>query len=99
MEADVSRFQNSMVMRGLTPFNGDDTSVGMEYELQVAMEGDHKNVDLAATVQTSSYYKILPNAQHEGIYHQAAWSHSKSFFIKTSPMSGKSAGSGFLNTD
>lgn len=43
--------------RGLLPFAGGDTSVGMEYELQVAVEGAHRDVDLPISVYASAYYK------------------------------------------
>ncbi len=43
----------------LQPFIADDTSVGMEYELQVAVEGDHKDVDLPQTILDSRFFKNI----------------------------------------
>ncbi len=58
-EADVSLFLSAITARGITPFAGEDSSVGMEYELQVAVEGGHQDVDLAATIRNSSYFKNI----------------------------------------
>ena len=41
----------------LQPFVAEDTSVGMEYELQVAVEGDHSNVDLAQSISESGFFR------------------------------------------
>lgn len=54
---DLQQLSELLAGQGLTPFAGGDTSVGMEYELQVAVEGDHKDVDLPITVCASTYYK------------------------------------------
>lgn len=41
------------------PFTGEDTSVGMEYELQVVVQGDYKSVDLPITIRDSTYFKNI----------------------------------------
>lgn len=45
---------------------GEDSSVGMEYELQVAVESDHRDVDLASTIWNSSYYKNVAKRTARG---------------------------------
>lgn len=65
-EADVSLFLEALTARGLQPFAGEDTSVGMEYELQVAVEGGHPDVDLAATIRNSSYFKNITKRTARG---------------------------------
>ncbi len=65
-EADVSLFLDAITARGLQPFAGEDTSVGMEYELQVAVEGDHQDVDLAATIRNSNYFKNITKRTTRG---------------------------------
>ncbi len=56
---DIRLFQGSMATSGFLPFAGEDTSVGMEYELQVAVEGSHRDVDLAASIRNSGYFKNI----------------------------------------
>jgi hypothetical protein len=65
-EADVSLFLDAITARGLQPFAGEDTSVGMEYELQVAVEGGHQDVDLAATIRNSNYFKNITKRTARG---------------------------------
>jgi len=65
-EADVSLFLDAITARGLQPFAGADTSVGMEYELQVAVAGGHQDVDLAATIRNSSYFKNITKRTARG---------------------------------
>lgn len=54
---DFDTFLSAVTSQGLQPFAGEDSSVGMEYELQVAVEGDYRDVDLPSTIRNSSYYK------------------------------------------
>ncbi len=42
---------------GSLPFGGGDSSVGMEYELQVAVEGSQEHVDLPLAIRDSSFYR------------------------------------------
>ncbi len=65
-EADVSLFLSGLTASGLQPFAGDDSSVGMEYELQVAVEGGHQDVDLTATIRNSSYFKNIVKRTSRG---------------------------------
>ena len=44
---------------GQRPFFGDDTTVGVENEFQVAVEGNRSDVDLAIAIVESNYYKNL----------------------------------------
>ncbi|MBB1094466.1 hypothetical protein HUU61_24665, partial [Rhodopseudomonas palustris] len=48
-----------MTSNEFLPFAGEDTSVGMEYELQVAVGGSHRDVDLAASIRNSGYFKNI----------------------------------------
>lgn len=58
-ETDIHLFLTAMTADHLLPFAGADSSVGMEYELQVAVEGSHRDVDLAASIRNSSYFKNI----------------------------------------
>ena len=51
------RFFSALGSTGLAPFTDGDSSVGMEFELQVAVEGDHKDVDLPTTISSSTFFK------------------------------------------
>lgn len=62
----LQTFFTSMVSRGITPFTGTDTSVGMEFELQVAVEGEHKDVDLPTTIGSSTYFKNVVKRSGRG---------------------------------
>jgi hypothetical protein len=66
IEADASLFLSAIKVRGLQPFAGEDTSVGMEYELQVAVEGGHQDVDLASTIRNSNYFKNITKRTGRG---------------------------------
>lgn len=66
VKTDVDTFLNVLTSRGLQPFAGEDSSVGMEYELQVAVEGDHRDVDLPSTIRNSSYYKNIAKRTARG---------------------------------
>ena len=65
-EADVSLFLSALTANGLQPFAGEDSSVGMEYELQVAVEGSHQDVDLTSTIRNSSYFKNIAKRTARG---------------------------------
>lgn len=54
---DLRHFFGIMNAGAALPFTGEDSSAGMEYELQVAVEGDCKDVDLSATITSSTFYK------------------------------------------
>lgn len=66
IEADAGLFLSALKVRGIQPFAGEDTSVGMEYELQVAVEGGHQDVDLAATILNSNYFKNVTKRTARG---------------------------------
>ncbi|HBG19147.1 MAG TPA: hypothetical protein DDY32_07700 [Desulfobulbaceae bacterium] len=57
IESDLRQLSKLIANQGQTPFAGGDSSVGMEYELQVAVEGCQKDVDLPMAVCASTYYK------------------------------------------
>ena len=50
----------------LQPFFGTDTTVGVENEFQVAVEGEKDAVDLALTIIDSNYYKNLTRRAQRG---------------------------------
>ena len=60
------RFCSALGTSGLTPFVGEDSSVGMEFELQVAVEGDYKDVDLPTTIGSSTYFKNVVKRSARG---------------------------------
>ncbi|MDK9706898.1 MAG: hypothetical protein OEL83_07580 [Desulforhopalus sp.] len=65
-ERDLQRFFTALPPGGPTPFTGGDSSVGMEFELQVAVEGDHENVDLPSTIGSSTYFKNVVKRSARG---------------------------------
>ncbi len=66
VKTEFDTFLSTVKSRGLQPFAGEDSSVGMEYELQVAVEGDHQDVDLPSTIWNSSYYKNVAKRTARG---------------------------------
>ena len=59
IQTRFTRFQEFLTAGGQRPFGDDDSTVGMEYELQVAVEGNHKDVDLPIVIRNSSYFKNI----------------------------------------
>ena len=59
IEAGVGAFIRHMRQAGLHPFAGEDSSAGMEFELQVAVQGDHKHVDLPLSISQSGFYRNI----------------------------------------
>ncbi len=59
--ADQALHFRRHILQGLEqqPFSGIDTTVGVENEFQVAVEGKKNDVDLAQTILDSGYYKNL----------------------------------------
>lgn len=66
VEEDTQLFFNSLSHLNIQPFGHGDTSVGMEFELQVAVEGDHADVDLPITIRSSSYFKNVVKRTERG---------------------------------
>jgi len=62
----LQRFFSSLSTQDLTPFTDKDSSVGMEFELQVAVEGDHKDVDLPTTLSSSTFFKNVVKRSARG---------------------------------
>ena len=62
----VNTFLSAMATQGIQPFADGDSSVGLEYELQVAVEGEQRNVDLPSTIRNSSYYKNIARHTAQG---------------------------------
>ncbi len=56
---EAEAFRMSAHRQRLQPFAADDTTAGMEYELQVAVVGDGSTVDLPLTIKGSSYFRNL----------------------------------------
>ena len=63
-KAESFRQKTSWLNSGF--FTGNDTTGGMEYELQVAVEGTNKNVDLPISIKQSSYFKNLIKRTERG---------------------------------
>ncbi|MDO8948337.1 MAG: hypothetical protein Q7U88_14460 [Desulfocapsaceae bacterium] len=55
-EAEASLFARRIRTLSSQPFGAGDTSTGMEYELQVAVEGDQQTVDLPLSIRGSSFF-------------------------------------------
>ncbi len=58
-EIATIRFIRGASSAEIQPFIGSDSSAGMEYELQVAVEGQHNDVDLPITIKDSTYYRNI----------------------------------------
>ncbi len=56
-EAEAAAFLRRLGGFTTQPFASADTSVGMEYELQVAVEGGHADVDLAQAISESGFFR------------------------------------------
>ena len=56
IEAEASLFARRIGTFSSQPFAAGDTSTGMEYELQVAVEGDQRTVDLPLAIRGSSFF-------------------------------------------
>ncbi|MFN2353093.1 MAG: hypothetical protein ABR512_01030 [Desulfopila sp.] len=66
VEGKAVRFLHGDTAKTIEPFIGSDTTVGMEYELQVAVEGKHTHVDLPLSIANSSYYKNVLKRSETG---------------------------------
>ena len=66
ISADIAGFAGLLKQNTTTPFIGSDTSCGMEFELQVAVEGDAKRVDLPISIRCSSHYHNLEKRAARG---------------------------------
>ncbi len=64
--SEAHAFLRRLANFDLQPFTTDDTSVGMEYELQVAVEGDHTAVDLPQTILESRFFKNIVKRSSRG---------------------------------
>ena len=58
-EEDNLLLSDIITRSGQQPFCGSDTSAGMEYELQVAVAGNHRDVDLPIAIRSSTFFKNL----------------------------------------
>lgn len=65
-EIETLKFLPNIVNSTVQPFVGDDCSAGMEYELQVAVEGTHSDVDLPITIKNSTYYRNVVKRAERG---------------------------------
>lgn len=57
LRTDSLHFADRILELGVSPFGFGDSSVGMEYELQVAVEGAAENVDLPIHIKESSFFR------------------------------------------
>ncbi|MDP3481641.1 MAG: hypothetical protein Q8R88_17895, partial [Desulfoprunum sp.] len=57
IEAEAASFSRRIRKSSLQPFAVGDTSTGMEYELQVAVQGEHNAVDLPLSIRESSFFR------------------------------------------
>ncbi len=78
----LKRFFSALGTNDLTPFVGEDSSVGMEFELQVAVEGDHPDVDLPITISSSTYFKNVVKRSARGDLPHVCLQSLKDFLYK-----------------
>lgn len=84
IDSDFKQFRLAFSHGNKEPFTDGDTSVGMEYELQVVVEGDHKSVDLPITIRNSSYFKNIVKRTATGDLAPDCLESLKSFLYKNS---------------
>ncbi|WP_419176361.1 hypothetical protein [Desulfosediminicola sp.] len=53
------QFSQELKALGITPFGSGDSSAGMEYELQVAVEGKAADVDLPISIYQSNFFRNI----------------------------------------
>jgi hypothetical protein len=70
LKDDSLRFAVRINNGGLSPFCRQDTSAGMEYEMQVAVIGSPKNVDLPKTIRESSFFRNTAKHAARGDLHK-----------------------------
>lgn len=80
----LGRFFSALGTNRLTPFIGEDSSVGMEFELQVAVEGDYKDVDLPTIIGSSTYFKNVVKRSARGDLPPASLESLKDFLQNNS---------------
>ncbi len=80
----LQHFFSSMNTGNSLPFTGEDSSVGMEFELQVAVEGDYEHVDLPLTIGSSTYFKNVVKRSARGDLPPASLASLKDFLHKNS---------------
>lgn len=66
VEGKAASFLRGDTAKTIEPFVGSDTTVGMEYELQVAVEGKHTHVDLPLSIKHSRYYENILKRSETG---------------------------------
>lgn len=62
----ASRLAALLIQEDGMPFGIGDTTAGMEYELQVAVQGTQEDVDLPMTIRQSSYYRNIEKRAARG---------------------------------
>ncbi|MFV0438794.1 MAG: hypothetical protein ACK5PS_15560 [Desulfopila sp.] len=66
LQAESLGLARRLAQAGRSPFCDDDSSVGMEYELQVAVEGVPAKVDLPLTIRDSTLYRNTQKRAERG---------------------------------
>lgn len=79
IEATFKYSQETLGADDALPFVGEDSTVGMEYELQVAVEGNHKDVDLPIVIRNSSYFKNIVKRTARGDLSDSCLLHLQDF--------------------
>lgn len=81
-EKEYRRFQDTINGLHGHPFGREDSSVGMEYELQTAVEGEQGDVDLPIIISNSIYYKNIVRRTFTGDLCQTTLDSLKSFLYQ-----------------
>ncbi len=76
---EAAFFARSARRFSLQPFAAGDTSTGMEYELQVAVEGEHNTVDLPMSIRESSFFRNTVKRAARGDLPQWSIDHLREF--------------------
>ncbi len=74
LKDDSHQFAARLNKADLSPFCQYDTSVGMEYEMQVAVIGSQENVDLPKTIRESSFFRNTEKRAARGDLHKSSLS-------------------------
>lgn len=66
IENSLQLFSENLAVKQIIPFGSNDTSVGMEYEMQVAVSGKHQEVDLPSSILSSKHYQNIAKRTRRG---------------------------------
>jgi len=79
LQRESALFANRLRERGHCPFSQEDSSAGMEYEVQVAVEGNQEQVDLPRSIRQSSFFRNTEKRARRGDLPKSSLEELKTF--------------------